>query len=47
MRSTKGLSVDPEEARSEDPVLGMSMFRGQEDEEELVKEEKTQRSVAS
>lgn len=47
MRSTKGLSVDPEETRSEDRVPGMSMFRGQEDEEEIVKGEKTQRSAGS
>lgn len=47
MRPTKGWSVDPEEIRSEGRVLGMSMFRGQEDEEELVKEEKTQNGAVS
>lgn len=42
MRSTKGLSVHPEEIRPENRVLGMSVFRGQEDEEEVGKEEKIQ-----
>lgn len=36
-----------EETRSEDWVLGMPMFRGQEDEEESAKEEKKQESRVS
>lgn len=47
MRSTKELSVDPEETRSENRVLGMSVFRGQENEEEVGKEENIQDNMVS
>lgn len=42
-----GVSVDQEEKGSENWVLSMQLFGGQEYEEELAKEEKDQESMAS